>query len=370
MEELIEELIKKLDKYTVVSKDTNPALVVYVGKVIPREIKKLSEKALYRMVKIEEAEKIINKSSRITCYFRGNGRGKIGALAAIGNQLVNKDHTYELLAYRKMENIGKTRRIDLNSVIKINENPKTFVNFDPETRRVLITPHGRDPVLFGIRGEAPKDVYEAFLKIKTYEEIDRWVIFVTNQGTEEHLKRRMRINEVKPYDQAIIEGVLQENPLEIRGGHVILKIRDQSGVLTCMVYAESGNMNIISKKFLKGDILRVFGGIKEKNNRLMLNVQKIEILKTHEADQFRPICAKCGRKMSSQGKNKGYVCKCGYHVPYIDIRASTIRYIKPKLLLPPYRSIRHLSKPIKRYGRENIRHTQTITFSQWCSFVD
>ncbi len=40
--------------------------------------------------------------------------------------------------------------------------PYTFNNVDTEKHRVIITPRGPDPLLFGIRGETPEIVKKAF----------------------------------------------------------------------------------------------------------------------------------------------------------------------------------------------------------------
>ena len=60
----------------------------------------------------------------------------------------------------------------------------TFNNVDHETGRVLICPHGPDPVLLGIRGEDPVSVAKAFSQIEIDEPIESAMIFKTNQGTE------------------------------------------------------------------------------------------------------------------------------------------------------------------------------------------
>ncbi|RLG58351.1 DNA-binding protein [Candidatus Geothermarchaeota archaeon] len=351
-------------------KDTNPAIVIYKGDFPPKDVREIAIKALFKTVRLRDAWKIINSSKKFLYFYMGNGRGIIGALSAIGNILINRDHTYELLAYRKPENIGKKRRIDEKSVIDAAGNPNIFANYDPETRRILITPRGGDPVLFGIRGETPEDVYKAFLKIRSLEEIDRWAIFVTNQGTDDHWRQKKSIKSIKPFEQVIIEGVLDKNPSWISGGHVILKIQDKTGRITSMVYFESGGMTKKVRNLRAGDKIRIYGGVKEKKE-LTINVQKIEILRENDEKEVKPICIRCHKPMRSLGKGKGYFCKCGYHLSLdVSLIIHLKREIRPRLLLPPYRSIRHLTKPIKRYGREHFRNKINITFHPWCSFLE
>ncbi len=66
--------------------------------------------------------------------------------------------------------------------------PYTFNNVDLKKSRVIITPRGPDPILFGIRGETAEIVKKAFELVKPLEPIERWVIFRSNQGTDAHLK--------------------------------------------------------------------------------------------------------------------------------------------------------------------------------------
>ena len=76
--------------------------------------------------------------------------------------------------------------------------PYTFNNVDPEKRRVIITPRGPDPILFGIRGETPEAVKKAFELVKPLEPVERWVIFRSNQGTDAHLKHAQALSDIEP----------------------------------------------------------------------------------------------------------------------------------------------------------------------------
>jgi len=139
---------------------------------------------------------------------------------------------------------------------------------------------------------------------------------------------------------------------------------------TCIVYSESGRMKKIAKELQSGDIIRIFGGMKPKPQGLTINVQKLVILDTRTRCRVRPICPRCSKKMVSLGRDKGFKCDCGYHVKSMSSTISASREYIPDIVLPPYRSIRHLTKPIKRYGRERRRKRRQIVFSPWCSFLD
>ena len=158
-------------------------LVMLSAKKIPNKIKKFSVKCLNREIKMKEMKKIIELND-ITYFGQGTKRGLIGALAGIGNTLM-KDHTYELIGYRKKNN-GQ-RGVSLESLIKIDKNKKysTFNNVDYNNYRMLITPHGKDPILFALRGNNPIGLYNAMSKLELYETVERFIIFRTNQGTNE-----------------------------------------------------------------------------------------------------------------------------------------------------------------------------------------
>ncbi|MGC8961120.1 MAG: TiaS agmantine-binding domain-containing protein, partial [Candidatus Bathyarchaeia archaeon] len=199
---------------------TDPAICFLKGSV-PRGLKAFSKKAVQDIVQLHEAERMKEKYNVELYPIRGL-RGIIGALAAIGETL-DEDHTYELIAYRTRGNWGKPRRVDEHSIVNMDKatHPYTFNNYDYEDGRVLITPHGSDPILFGVRGESPEILLKAFEAIKVYEPIERWVIFRSNQGTDAHLRRIDRLREAKPHIPILVRGVVSNKPVKIKGGHVI-----------------------------------------------------------------------------------------------------------------------------------------------------
>jgi len=104
-----------------------------------------------------------------------------------------------------------------------------------------------------------------------------------------------------------------------------------------------------------GDKVTVYGSIRK--YPYTLNIEKIKIDKL--ADIYKkliPTC-KCGSKMSSIGKNKGYRCeKCGSKttdIKYVKIE----RKIKEGFYEVPVCARRHLSKPLKRFGKRFIYNT-------------
>jgi len=335
---------------------TDPGIVFLLGDV-PSEIEKFAKRAITGLVKKDEALSLIKKYKAEAFGFK-KGRGIIGGLAAIGEQLKG-DHTYELIAYRTPENRGTPRRVEASSVIEMDRRLGNLVfnNVDYETGRILITPHGPDPVLYGIRGETAEVVRRGHELVVSEEPIERWVIFRTNQGTDAHLRRAVSISEVKPYSPVILSGEVSENPRVIKGGHVIFKIRDETGQIDCAAYEPTGNLRKTAKKLIVGDLVEIYGGVRPPSprNPLTINVEKIRILKLAPIHVSRnPLCPVCGKRTKSMGRGKGFECKkCGFHGRDLKkIIIEKTRQLKLGLYVTSPRSQRHLTKPLSRYGQE------------------
>lgn len=346
---------------------TNPGVVFWnVKKQFLPNLENFARNALHELVNLDDAFKLAQKINA-DIFYLGNGSGIVGGLSAIGLPLTD-DFTYELIAYRNLMDKSPLRPIDPYSVklMDIATHPLTFNNIDYESNRILISPHGPDPVYFGIRGESPKIVYSAFKIIQPLHYIERWLIFKSNQGTDMHLIPK-KINQLKPYSCGKITGHIVSYPKIIRGGHVILTVSDNTGTLECAVYFPSGNLRKIAAQLSVNDLISVYGCAKLlNNNRLTFNVEKIEILKL--APRFKevnPLCPKCGKRMSSAGKNKGFKCKkCGFYDKFAKKIISHIpTTLKTGLYLPPPRSQKHLAKPLSRinlYKKINRKIDSTI----------
>jgi tRNA(Ile2)-agmatinylcytidine synthase len=213
--------------------------------------------ATTRIVDIEEARGLISRFRMDAVALKGE-RCLIGALAAVGG-LQDGDYTFELIAYRRPENRGKARRVSRDSILCMDKKtyPRTFNNIDGETGRILITPRGPDPILYGVRGESPESVLEAHNMLEPLEEVERWVIFRTNQGTDCHLTEVKNICEVYPYQSIVTQGWVRSPPRTIPGGHVIFSLRDSSGEVDCAAYEPTGGFRKIVRTLIPGDYLQV-----------------------------------------------------------------------------------------------------------------
>jgi tRNA(Ile2)-agmatinylcytidine synthase len=349
---------------------TDPGVVFLEKKRVPLEIRRFSKRAITGIVTLKEALRLLKKHRGEAVGFK-NGRGIIGALAAVGETLQG-DHTYEILTYRIPENYVLKRRVDEASIFKMDEAtaPCTFNNVDAEKHRVIITPRGPDPILFGIRGENPETLKKAFTMVKAQEPIERWAVFRTNQGTDAHLQRVQGIRQLRPYSSVIVEVVVAGNPKVIRGRHVIFPVKDRDGQVDCAAFEPTGALSKAAKELIQGDSLRVYGSVQTRplKGLLTINLEKIRLLKLAPILAYsNPICPQCSKHMKSMGRNKGFRCeRCGLR----DDKATKVpirirRRINRGLYLASARSQRHLTKPFVRYGMEKRRCNSVALTEQW-----
>ena len=324
---------------------------------MPGDIEAFAQKTISGLVEKDEALGLIGKFKAEAVGFK-RGRGIIGGLAAIGERLKG-DHTYELITYRKAENRGIPRRVDASSVVRMDKEigRLSFNNVDPETGRILITPRGPDPILYGIRGETPDAVRRGHQLVRTEEPVERWIIFKTNQGTDAHLKRAISISEVRPHNPVIIKGSVAENPHVIQGGHVIFRIKHETGRIDCAAYDPTGSLRDVAKVLRAGDLIEGYGGVRPPSSRnpITVNLEKIRIIQlAANVVLSNPLCPVCGKRTKSMGKEQGFECeKCGFHGPHLKKTVLRVeRPVRPGLYITSPRSQRHLTKPLLRYGFE------------------
>ena len=375
-DELVEDEIKEVVLSTVEGnadlqfKGTDPGVVFMRGRRIPGEIRDFAKKTITEIVTLREALRLLEKYKGEAVGFK-NGRGIIGSLAAIGETL-EKDYTYEILAYRIPENYGSRRKVNEASIFRMDKatSPYTFNNVDTDRRRVIITPRGPDPILFGIRGENPEILKKAFRMTNSLEPVERWVIFRSNQGTDAHLKRISSLRDLRPYSSVIVRVHVMNRPHLIRGRHVIFSVKDETGQVDCAAYEPSGNLSKAARELLEGDYARIYGSVRAPSSKtpLTLNVEKIQLLKLAPKILFEnPKCPKCGKRMKSMGKEKGFRCeRCGFRDSEgAKLRFKAKRELNKGLFIASARSQRHLTKPLARYGMEKHDGSKVKLAENW-----
>ncbi len=323
--------------------NTNPGVVFYQGN-ITNEMVDYAFHAIYDIITIEEAEEFASKIGAEIHKFK-KGRGIIGSIAAISCPL--EDYTYELLTYRHKNKYGTVRQIDYDSVVKMDREtyPETFENIDGEY--LAIEPKTPCPVLYGIRSNFPEVLEIARDIVIPNEEIVDYCIFKTNQHTDMHIQNVDKIVNMKQYACYKVKGTLKDNPHVIEGGHMFFTFADESGEIECAAYEPTKNFRKTVAKLRQGDSLELYGGIGEHNT---FNIEKFQVLKLNDIVYENPIC-KCGKRMTSAGKGKGFKCKhCGAKISEDNKVAKKItrNLENGKFYETPVSARRHLSKPLIR----------------------
>ena len=359
-EDVIDYVRKAVQESSAIGKGANPGVVFCEQETVPAAARDFSSAAMHDVLSRQMAEKVA-RSSGMRFFGFGNGQGLVGALAALGC-LLDGDHTFELIAYRRAENCGSPRIIDKGRVMRLDADTRgeTFCNYDAKNDRVMIGSHGPDPVFVGIRGENPDAVLRAFEILRPEERLDGWTIFRTNQGTNMHLQRELDLSCAKAYTSGFVRCVVASKPVMMEGGHLFFNVAQRGVEMTAAVYEPTGLAKTASM-LEPGDEIEIGCGIRKGTTKhpKVLNVEYLYVAKV--ADTFataNPACPKCiTKRMKSDGANKGFKCiRCGHH----DRSAAKVqvvlqRSLKPGLHLPAIKAHRHLSKPLQRYGSEKVR---------------
>jgi len=362
--------IKNLvSKYSDVKNGANPGLVFFESDIIPTEFTNFSNLALWQLINRNNAKKFAKKND-LEFFYQGNGQGLVGAIGAIGYDF--HDHTLELLSYRKRKKFGKERKISSTSVKIMQEktSPNTFNSFDTKKGRVLITPHGPDPVFYGVRGENVNSLLYATKILKSDEKLDGYMIFKSNQGTGDHLKNELNFENMKPFASGKITGIVSNTPKIVKGGHVFFKIFSKNHEFWCAVYKPTG-ISSIALNLIKGDKICVGGGVRKasKNFPRIINLEFIDVIHLEKnLSKNNPICKKCHKNMKSKGQNQGFQCiRCGKKYSK-KITIEIPRKIKKQLYIPNMSAHRHLTRPLQRIGISNKISKFDKSLSWFCVY--
>ena len=363
---VIDHVRHAVEKGSAIGGGANPGVAFLTGDNIPSALERFSSAAMCDVLSRQMAEKVAN-SNGIEYYTYGNGQGLVGSLGAMGCLMLDSDYTFELIAYRRPENCGKPRIVDEGKVIKFSEDtyPNTFNNYDREQGRILIAPHGPDPVYFGIRGENPDVVSSAIESLQPEEELDGWMVYRTNQGTNMHLQNELKIAGIKAYTAGYLRCKVAARPITIEGGHVIFSVEQEGAQMPAAVYEPTG-LGRVAASLELGDIIEIGCGVRKGTTKhpKILNVEYLLVSSVAEIYKMKnPLCKICGKRMKSEGKGKGFQCdKCKFR----DSKATKIscpveRGLGPGLYIPTPKAHRHLTKPMQRYGleKQNFQFVKT-----------
>jgi tRNA(Ile2)-agmatinylcytidine synthase len=323
--------------------NTNPGVVVTDRAIDPA----FYERAVRDFCEIDDAVALLDEAG---ARYRGwkNRRGLIGATAAVASQLA--DATSEILVYRREERWGTPRDVNRQSLFDAEAAtfPHTWDTVDIVNNLVVCVPHTPDPVLFGIRGENPAWVMRARRQIVS-EPPSLEQIWVTNQGTDAHLIDAA-IKDLREGLSYRVRGTVTGAPKTGTGGHVAFTISDSAAhSVRCMAYEPTKNFRQIVRQLIPGDAAIACGSYKKGS----INLEKIKIISLAQEERIRPpVCRTCNKRMTSDGKGKGWKCRiCGAHADAPEIQV-TPRTLDTGWHEVPPTARRHLAKPLCRKDPE------------------
>jgi tRNA(Ile2)-agmatinylcytidine synthase len=324
--------------------NTNPGVVVTERKPDPA----FYRKAVTDFCTIEEAAALLDGAG---ARYKGykNRRGLIGAAAAVASEL--PDRTSEILVYREPARFGTPRSVGRQSLFAAEAAtfPHTWDTVDVVNDVVVCVPHTPDPVLFGIRGESPQWVMAARRMIDS-EKPGLEQIWVTNQGTDAHLLFGT-IGELREGLSYRVHGTVAGPPKTGTGGHVSFTVQDSDHTVRCMAYEPTKNFRSTIRQLVPGDTVIAVGSYKKGS----INLEKIRIVSLAMPVIARPpLCSACNKRMTSDGKGKGYKCrKCGARSDEPDVQDIPRILVTGWYEVPPT-ARRHLAKPLCRGGQECV----------------
>ena len=281
-----------------------------------------------------------------TTFTIGCGRGLIGCTCGMAWR--PRDSTFELLSYRPPERWGTERVFDPLTIRDVEHGyPTTFNSWEDRTGKVAMVPSTPCPVMYGLRGDVESDLIEASSKIST-EPLERWMVFLTNQGTDDHIIRHPSL--LVPNQSYLIRGTVSSSARHIPGGHVFFDLSTRFGKVECGAYEPSKEFRMALDWLDVGDEVEAMGELRE--DPRTLNIEKLHVISA--VDEWRkisnPVCPVCSRTMGSAGSGAGFRCKRCHTRSSDPVMEHVVRPMVPGWYEPPTAARRHLSKPLKRMG--------------------
>ena len=282
------------------------------------------------------------------------GRGVVGALAALAALDPGRDdYTFELAAYRQPQYWGEDRCVaEGPELARVEASLPACVFNNSYAGRLVAAPRGPDPVLAGFRGDCPQylHAYASLLCEKPHF----WVLYRSNQHTDAH---GLEMDSIYPYRTGRIRGVVAGAPEKIAGGHVVVRASTRLGDVDLAFFRETGPLREAAELLRPGDRIAVQGTVRPyaPRGRPTIAVDKMIVEGLAEAVELRaPRCPRCGRRMKSLGRGKGYVCPhCGYRDPHAaPLKLRAPRRLAPGVYTPPPGLLRHLTAPPGRRGQD------------------
>ena len=328
---------------------TDPGVVV-ADATVPDAVVDFARRALREKLGVDEAVALLDRLG----YRHDGGRGRVGALAAIGAGRAFDDWTYERIAYRELERCGTPREVDAESVFAAAAAayPDAWDTVDRVEEELVCVPAAPGPILYGIRGDDPETVREVARSVES-EPVARAVTYRTNQGTDAHL-RPGSVASVEDGRAYRVDGVVDDAPATRAGGHVHLSVRDGDATLPCVAFEPTKRFRDRVRRLHPGDRVTVCGEVGDGT----LKLEKFALRERVTTERVVPTCPGCGRSMESAGREQGYRCRdCGTTAPGRAERPLD-RALDPGWYEVPPCARRHVAKPLVRGGFDAPTHPE------------
>jgi len=356
---------------------TSPGVVVAPGspESVPETVVDHARRAVRHHVSLEKTLTIVDGAGYRHRGWAGagcdvEGRGRIGALAAVGAWAAFEEWTHERIAYREFDRCGTPRTVDTEAVFAAAEAgyPEVWDTVDREAAEAVCVPNAPGPILYGIRGDeaaAVETVAADIAAAEGTERVDRWSTFLTNQGTDQHLADGS-VGSLREGAGYRVDGRVDSAPETRQGGHVFFKlaaVADREAGMTeeaddetvdCVAFEPTKRFRDRVRKLRVGDRLTVCG----EHSEGTIKLEKFAVRERNRTEQVTPTCPDCGRRMKSAGRNQGYRCR--------DCKTSEPRKVDRTVdrdldigwyEVPPV-ARRHIAKPLVRGGFDAPTHPE------------
>jgi tRNA(Ile2)-agmatinylcytidine synthase len=331
---------------------TDPGVVVAdtTADAVPDAVADFAGRALRERLTVEQAGGLLDRLG----YRHDGGRGRIGALAALGARRAFDDWTYEHIAYRQLKRCGTPRDVDAESVFEAAEAayPGAWDTVDRVEGELVCVPAAPGPILYGIRGDDAETVRGVAAGVES-EPVERAVTYLTNQGTDAHL-RPGTVGAVQDGRAYRVDGVVDDAPETRPGGHVHLTVRDEAASLPCVAFEPTKRFRDRVRRLRAGDRVTVCGEVGDGT----LKLEKFALREPVTTERVVPPCPDCGRSMESAGRGQGYRCRdCGTSAPG-RVERPLDRALDPGWYEVPPCARRHVAKPLVRGGFDAPTHPE------------
>jgi len=340
---------------------TNPGLVVAdcdPGEV-PDAVSRFAADAVHEIHDRGTAMELAERAD-FSVRTRANGRGVVGALAAVGAWRAFEEWTYECLSYREPQRWGTDREVDPDSLWAAADAgyPTVWDTIDRGEGAAVCVPRTPCPILHGIRGDEPDAVREVATAIES-EPVDRRRVFVTNQGTDAHLQNGT-IGTAEDGGAYRLPAEVAVAPEAQEGGHVFFAVDEPGGEdgngerLDAAAFEPTKRFRDHVRKLRVGDRLTVCGEVSDGT----LKLEKFAVRDLVETEQVTPDCPDCGNSMESAGRDAGYRCRNCKTSADGKVPGELERDLEPGWYEVPPCARRHIAKPLVRGGFDAPTHPE------------